>query len=232
MKFVFKGETIDYDFCSGHKNTILFLHGWGCNKNSFASTINIFKHNYNILTLTMPTNVDTTLIWTMSDYVDLVHGLLKIHNLSSVIVICHSFGFRVASLMNKNLIKKLVVTGGAGPKNNNFIKRIKTQNNIILLKQKRFSYLYKKIASNDYISLSENNKQTFKNIVNLNTKNFAKFDCPVLLFWGKNDKDTKIWIAKKIKKTNSAKLVVTKSDHFAYLTMSALFNHCILEFLK
>lgn len=232
MKFLFKGERIDYEYLSGHNKTIIFLHGWGGNKNSFINTINLLKNKFNILTITMPSIKNTCVVWNMCDYVDLVNTVLKLHNINSVTVICHSFGFRVASLIDKNKIEKLIVTGGAGPKKISVFKKITIQNNRILLKQNKFKFLFSKVASKDYQSLSKINQQTFKNIVNLNTKNFTKFNCPVLIFWGKNDKDTKLWIAKKLKKENKSKVILTNSDHFAYLKMNALFNHSVLEFLK
>ena len=60
MNFIFKEEIIDYDFTySNSHSTILFLHGWGGNKFSFLSTINLLKNKHNILTITMPTNQPT-----------------------------------------------------------------------------------------------------------------------------------------------------------------------------
>lgn len=234
MNYLFHSEVIDYEFInSSNPDTILFLHGWGGNKNSFAQTINLLKSKFNILTLTLPTIEPTNLSWQLSDYVNAVCNILKILNLKEVIIICHSFGFRVATLL-KNLakVKKLIATGGAGPKKNSIFKKITQNNGRILLNQPKFKNLFKSIASADYSTLSKTNRETFKNVVNLNTKSMLYFPCPVLLFWGKHDKDTPFWIARKIKKNNKAKLITTNSDHFAYLKENILFNHEVLEFLK
>ena len=168
MNFIYKNEIIDYDyFNSNHKNTILFLHGWGCNKNSFASTISLLKHNYNILTLTMPTSQNTSLVWNLFDYKNLILNILHCHNITQVSIVCHSFGFRVACALNKFIeIKKLIITGGAGPKKFSIFNKTSLKNNKILLRNAKFSYIYKKIASKDYLNLSLTNKETFKNIVN------------------------------------------------------------------
>ena len=97
MNFLFKGEIINYDFfladnendehlesknlknvlLNFNKNnlkneTIVFLHGWGGNKNSFRSTTNLLKHNFNILTITMPTIKPTNLSWTLLDFANLI----------------------------------------------------------------------------------------------------------------------------------------------------------------
>lgn len=233
MNFIFKNEVVDYNFFQANSpHTILFLHGWGGDKNSFTSTINLLKSQFNILSLTMPSIHPTFESWNLQDYCNLVETVLKIHNIKSTTIICHSFGFRVACILKNFIdIKSIIVTGGAGPKKHNNFKRIQTQNNIILLQNKRFKNLFLNLASKDYISLSTTNKTTFKNIVNCNTKNFLKFNCPMLLFWGKYDKDTKFWIAKKIRKQNNATLIKTKSDHFAYLKLNSLFNYHVANFL-
>ena len=234
MKFLFKNEVVDYDcYNNANKETILFLHGWGGNKFSFLETINLTKKHFNILSVTMPTTNPTTSVWDMLDYVSLIENLLALHNIKEVNIICHSFGFRVAMLLNKKIIiSKLIVTAGAGIKKENiFLKTIKN-NNKILINNKKFNYLFKKIASVDYLNLSQTNQKTFKNIVNFNLKFATKFSCHILLFWGIKDTDTKLWIAKHIKHNNNAKLITTRSDHFAYIKESSKFNHEVLKFLK
>lgn len=235
MNFLFHGEVIDYIYINSQSTkTIVFLHGWGGDKFSFASTINLFKKEFNILTLTMPTTKDCVSFWTMFDYSNLVENLLAVHNISKPIIICHSFGFRVATVLNQKLkFSKIVVTAGAGAKKNNILYKIDKNNSVILLKNSKFEKFFENFASKDYKCLSKINKQTFKNVVNFNTLNMLKFNMPILLFWGKKDKDTKIWIAKKIKKQNkSCELLLTNGDHFTYLEKNSLFNYKIKEFLN
>ena len=227
MNVIFHGEIVEYDFIDNKRDkTILFLHGWGGNKNSFIQTQNLLKNDFNIFSLTMPTIEPTNLSWNLFDYQNLILSILKIYNIENVIIICHSFGFRVACLLKDFVtIKAIVVTGGAGLKDNNFLKRISRNQNKILYNNKRFKFLHNDLMSRDYKSLPIINKISFKNIVNFNSKNLSKFDCPLLLFWGKNDKETKLKFAKYLYKKNRAKLIVTKGDHFTYLTDNALFNY-------
>ncbi len=234
MYYLFKSENIDYNYFKTKNNTnadtIIFLHGWGGNKNSFASTINLLKSKYNILTITMPTIHPTILAWRLEDYANLILNLLNIYKTNNYIIVCHSFGFRVASLLAKQInISKMIVTAGAGLKFINFFKQIEDDNKQIFLK--KWPFLYQSIASADYQQLSNTNKTTFKNVVNVNTKNYVKFNFPLLLFWGKKDKDTPIKFAKYILKNNNAKLIKTSSGHFAYLDNNALFNNEVLKFL-
>lgn len=235
MLYLFKNEVVDYEFVNNKsETTILFLHGWGGNKFSFVKTINIFKNKFNILSLTIPTTSPTTNVWTLFDYLELVENLLSLHSIKNLIIICHSFGFRISLLLNKKVaIKKIVVTGGAGIKKKfNLFEKIALKNNKVLLKNEKFKHLFKFIASKDYVNLSSTNKETFKNIVNLNLSFLSKFNCPMLLFWGLKDNAIKPWIAKQLKKQNNATLILTKSDHFAYINQNARFNHEIIKFIK
>lgn len=234
MKFLFKSEVVDYDFIfNNHSETILFLHGWGGSKNSFENIKKFLINKFNLLNVTMPTIEPTNEVWDLFDYEKLIMQILSLHNIENPIIICHSFGFRVATILKEKIkIKKIIVTGGAGPKKSSILKKIEQQNNSIILKNSKFNFLYNSIASKDYKNLYKTNKTTFKNVVNFNTSTLLKFNCPILLFWGKHDKSTPIWIAKKIKKLNHCKLVLTDSDHFAYLKESVYFANQIGEFLK
>ncbi len=235
MYFFAKNECIDYDYFGGKTENVIFLHGWGGNKKSFLSTINLLKHKYNVLAISLPTTQPTVSIWNMNDYAEVVINLMQIHNIKNPIIIAHSFGFRVTAILNLKQIKfkKIIVTGGAGiKKKNSFFQKIIKNNQKILLKQHKFQYLFKHIASNDYLSLSKINRESFKNIVNLNTYPIIKFNCPILLFWGKNDNETPLKHAKIIKNNNNARLIVVNSGHFAYLDENSLFNYEVLEFIK
>ncbi len=234
MNFIFKGEIIDYDFFQNrNKPAVIFLHGWGGNKFSFIKTINLLKNKFSILTLTMPTISPMVTSWDMFDYTNLVLNLCKLHDIESCFIVCHSFGLRVATLLKEKIkIEKIFITGGAGMKKFNFIKKIEQNNNKILLKNTKLKFLFQTISSSDYINLSHINKITFKNVVNLATNNISKFNCPMFLFWGKRDRETKIWISKKLKKLNkNCELKIVKSDHFAYLKKEAEFNNLVMRFL-
>ena len=115
-------------------------------------------------------------------------------------------------------------------KKENLFLRTNQRRNLLKLQQNK--NLFSSIASKDYLELSPTNRQTFKNIVNLNLKNFIKFNCPILLCWGKKDSDTKLWIARKLKRKNNAKLIITNSDHFAYLKLNHYFNNEVINFLE
>ena len=163
MNFLFKSEVIEYEFAFQNKpDTILFLHGWGGNKNSFSQLEKLLKHDFNILKITMPTICETQLPWNLFYYCELVENLIQLVGVKNLNIVCHSFGFRVVLLLNKKIkINKIIVTGGAGILKDNLYRKITMQNNKILLRNTRYNFMYNSIASKDYKSLSNVGKTTF-----------------------------------------------------------------------
>ena len=77
MKFLYKLESIDYDFIDiNSEHTILFLHGWGGDKNSFLQSINLVKNQFNVFSLTLPTIKETNEVWSLFDYTELIQNIL------------------------------------------------------------------------------------------------------------------------------------------------------------
>ncbi len=236
MLFVYKTYTIDYDYHFNNKdNTILFLHGWQGDKNSFISSIKFFNHQYNTLSISMPPYKDSIIPLTMDDYKNIVYTILKLLNLTHIIIICHSFGFRVALMLASTDIgiSKIIITGGAGIKlKPHFFKKLTSQfNQILLLTHPEY---YSQIASSDYRDLSTIDKITFKNIVNKDLTNYLPLlNCPAFLFWGNNDTSTHVKITRIFKTfhPNCKIKIIKNGSHFCYLEHSQLFIDCCNKFL-
>ena len=92
----------------------------------------------------------------------------------------------------------------------------------------------KSFGSDDYKALPPCMKKTFVNVVNQDLKNyFNKINGKVILFWGKDDKITPIYMAKKMNKLiKNSQLFIENGGHFCYLENSFLFNNKVLEFFK
>ena len=104
---------INYEIVNNKKEkTIVFLHGWGSNKevmkSSFSSFLKDFKHIY----IDMPGfgKSETNHILTTHDYANIVRvfliEILSINSLdnNTLTIAGHSFGGKVATLLNpKNL---------------------------------------------------------------------------------------------------------------------------------
>lgn len=241
MYFSYKTYLVDYEYIYNQNNeTIVFLHGWGGNKHSFNYLKKYLETNYNILSISLPpyflskNQSSSILSLTIFDYADMVEDLIKLHNITTPNIICHSFGFRIALILSANMnLKSIIITGGAGIKiKKSIIEEINLNQKIILNK---YHHLPFKQKSNDYSLLKFFiDKQTFKNIIKVDLKKYVKYiTCPTFLFWGKKDKDTNMKIFKFLKKNiKNCKYNIVNSGHFAYLDFNKQFVNKSLNFLR
>lgn len=243
MTFLYKTYEVEYEYLFGnHAKTLLLLHGWGGNKDSFAKIKKVFKSSYNILSISLPPlslyqiKTNSTIPLDMYDYKNIVLNILKILNLNSVIIICHSFGFRISLMLTTSNIdiEKIIITGGAGIRlKPNFFKKLNNQFKSIWLKSHHEDF--SRIASSEYVTLSNIDRQTFKNVVNKDlTQHIKSLSCPAFLFWGTHDTATPIKMFKIIKnlKLDIKYKIIKRGTHFCYLEYSELFIDCCDKFLN
>lgn len=239
----------------GNKNSkkkIVILPGWGNTRESFKYIIDYFKDNYQIYIIDYPGFGNSKFpkdSLTIYDYTEVIIDFLKDLKINNPIIIAHSFGGRIAILLNgyyKIKIDKMIFISTAGIKQKRnikktfrlylykFLKNLK----VFLSKRKRSLYLKKLLlvfGSKDYNDLPNSMKETFKNIVNTDLLMYLKdIESEVLLIWGENDHDTPIKDAftmnKKIK--DSALITISDCGHFCYLEQISLINNIIYEFIK
>jgi pimeloyl-ACP methyl ester carboxylesterase len=95
------------------KKDIIFLHGWGSNKdimkNAFSPYLNNFRHIY----IDLPGFGKTANKYELKtgDYAKITDEFLKLLNSSKDIIAGHSYGGKVATLLNP---KNLVLLSSAG----------------------------------------------------------------------------------------------------------------------
>lgn len=248
MKKILNGLTITYRYTKtvGSTKTVLLLHGWGGSLNSFRSLEkSLVKNGFSVITIDFPAfggSEQPPQHFTMLDYYKVVNELLIAEDLSSVCVIGHSFGGRVAMLLSAispQKVEKLVLVDSAGIKprfslkkqikiyNYKFLRFLKNRG---LIKRDLIGY-----GSNDYKALPENLKPVFNRIVNTDLSEYAKkITAPTLLVWGTDDKDTPIYMAKKLNKliADSAIIKFENCGHFCYLQKPAQFEKIVINFFE
>lgn len=200
------------------KIDLIVLHGWGSNKNlmkqTFSPYMDAFRHIYIDLPGFGNSTCSTAL--TTADVARIVE-LLMIHmNASKDIILGHSFGGKVALLLEPKILVLVASAGIYTP------KPLKVKTKIALFKALKnfgFSKLRSLFVADDAKQLSEYMYQTFKNVVNEDfSDEFAKFDEKALLFWGKNDTATPLSCAKKIDELiDDSKLEVYNGDHYFFM---------------
>jgi pimeloyl-ACP methyl ester carboxylesterase len=233
----FKQHTFDisYEILNPDaKVDLIVLHGWGSNKNlmkqSFGNYMDGFRHIY--IDLPGFGNSTCSMELTTADVARIVE-LLMIHiNAQKDIILGHSFGGKVALLLEPKI---LVLVASAGIYREKSLK-VKTKIALFkLLKLFGFSKLRSLFVADDAKQLSEYMYQTFKNVVNEDfSDEFAKYEGRALLFWGKEDTATPLSSAKKIHElTKDSRLEVYEGDHYFFMKHAEEISKIIEEeFLK
>ncbi|MCI8548150.1 MAG: alpha/beta hydrolase [Bacilli bacterium] len=252
MYYEFLDYELFYEKCGCGKKNILILPGWGETRVTFFRIINYFKENYTVYILDYPgfgnspfPNKDMTIY----DYAILIKNFLIDLKIDNPIIIAHSFGGRIATILSTILdikVEKMLFMDIAGIKpKKKFRQWIREK--IYKLKKKFISYfcknskerrlnrLRKKYGSTDYNTLPQNMLTTFRNVVNEDLKCYFKdIKSEVLLIWGARDIDTPLkdayYINKQIK--NSHLIVFKDGDHFTYLQYNDAILLIIEEFIK
>lgn len=200
------------------KIDLIVLHGWGSDKNlmkkSFSPYMDSFRHIY--IDLPGFGNSTCNIELHTKDYARIVE-LLMIHmNASKDIIVGHSFGGKVALLLDP---KVLVLASSAGI----YVeKSLKVKAKIATFKALKVFGLAKLrsyFVAEDAKSLSEPMYKTFKNVVNEDfSSEFASYNGKALLCWGRDDTATPLSCGKKINKLiNDSTLEVYDGDHYFFM---------------
>ncbi|WP_458701507.1 alpha/beta fold hydrolase [Sulfurospirillum sp. 1307] len=205
------------------KNTksILFLHGWGSNKEimkqAFKSTLAGYKHIY----LDMPGfgNSDIQEVICTQDYANIVRLFLKSLHVEVDCVVGHSFGGKVAALLNP---KTLVLLSSAGiVRKKSFKVRVKIKC-FKIFKHIVPKGFYKYFASEDVSGMSQIMYEILKNVVDEDFREiFRKINSKCFIFWGKEDMATPLKSGQMIANLiDNSKFFPLQGDHFFFLNQS------------
>lgn len=215
------GTKINYSIVGNGRIPIVFLHGWGGSQESFLFICKYLKFDYRAMFIDFPPfgkSKEPKKAFTIFDYANIVKKLIVKENFNNSVIVGHSFGGRVAIILaSSGYARSLILTASAGikPKRN-----LKYYFRVYSYKVKKLFNKNANGGSKDYKKLSSVMKKTFINVVNEYLEPYAKkITCPTILFWGKKDKDTPLYMAKKLKKLikDSALLINKNSGHFCYL---------------
>jgi len=219
IKFDNKSFDISYDIVNPScKEDIVFLHGWGSNKQIMKQAFEKFLPNLRHIYIDMPGfgKSSSEYILTTQDYSKIIDEFLKLLNSNTVAIAGHSFGGKVATLLNpKNLI--LLSTAGIleeKPLDVKLkIKFAKFMNSLGL------GGLSKIFRSKDVNTMSENMYATFKNVVDEDFTNYFKnYKKNGMIFWGKDDSATKLASGEKIHQLiQNSSFTSYEGDHYFFL---------------
>lgn len=217
----FKEHTLDisYEILNQDASVdMIVLHGWGSNKalmkKAFAPYMDAFRHIY----IDLPGFGSSTcnLALQTKDYARIVE-LLMIHlNASKDIIVGHSFGGKVAILLEPSVLVLLSSAGIYRAKSLKVRAKIALFKSLKLLGLSKFREFF---VAEDAKKLSEPMYQTFKNVVDEDfSKEFASFGGKALLCWGRDDSATPLSSGVKMQKLiKDSTLSVYNGDHYFFL---------------
>lgn len=221
---------------TGKGKTLLFLHGWGANLESFNGITKPLENDYDVIALDFPgfgKSTEPRKPWDLDDYTQMTQAFIKDLNLSDVHLIGHSFGGRVSIKLTQLLpLTKIVLVNSAGikPKRKPHYyfkvygyKAFKTLASLPIiswfLKEPLEAYR-ERYSSSDYKMATPIMKQTLSKVVNEDlTSHLNQIGIPVLLIWGDLDTSTPIEDARKMADLipDSGLVIYEGAGHFSYL---------------
>ena len=216
-------NTIKYDISyeihnSTKENTIIFLHGWGSNKEIMRDSFSKYLSQYRQIFIDLPGFGNSSLSKPLDtkDYSNIINLFLESLHVSKKIIFGHSFGGKVATLLNPEILVLLSTAGILNPKTLKTKLKIKI---FKLLKPICGDRFYKIFATRDVDGLSQNMYETLKKVVDEDfSEVFSSFQKRALVYWGKSDKAVPIDNAYEIKSLiKDSKLRVYEGDHFFFL---------------
>ncbi|NEW61728.1 alpha/beta hydrolase [Sulfurovum sp. bin170] len=210
---------LSYEMCNpSAKMGILVLHGWGSNKEIMKQAFDKKFSDYRITYLDLPGfgGSSNNMILDTEDYAYIVRLFIRAVGLSPKVIMGHSFGGKVATLLNPDY---LVLLSSAG------IKTVKPWS--VRVKIATFKFLkplgMKKIrelfVAPDAQGMSHEMYETFKNVVDEDFEaRFSKYKGKALLFWGEEDTATPLYTGEKIHELiEGSKFYPLDGDHFFFL---------------
>jgi len=197
---------------------LLILHGWGSNKEimkqAFAKTLPQYKHIY----LDMPGfgKSNNDMVLTTEDYGYIVQLFLEALGVKATIAMGHSFGGKVATLLNSPCLVLLSSAGIVTVKPWSIKVKIATFKLLKPLGMKKIRELF---VAPDAQGMSHEMYETFKNVVDEDFESsFSKSKSKALCFWGKEDTATPLYTGEKIAGLiENSEFYPLEGDHFFFL---------------
>jgi pimeloyl-ACP methyl ester carboxylesterase len=203
------------------KHDLIVLHGWGSNKEimkqAFGPYMDQFRHIY----IDLPGfggSINHAVLDT-AEYARIIEVFLELLGAKKEIVMGHSFGGKIATLLNPNLLVLLSSAGIKLPKT----WGVKTKIALFkLLKPFGIAKLRHLFVAKDAQTLNTLMYETFKKVVDEDfSQEFRSFSKKALVCWGEKDTATPLvagnTIAELIK---NSRYTVYQGDHFFFLNRS------------
>ena len=248
MQIIINNLAITYDIL-GKGPSILLLHGWGDDHNTYKKLAPILSDRYQLISLDLPgfgRSQSPDKAWDLDDYADIVEAFLNKLNINTFAIIGHSNGGALAIRglsTGKLKANKLVLIASAGVRNTHkvrkhIVKIIAKVGKVFTVwmsrstREKLQKKLYGTVGSD--LLLKPELKETFKLTVRQDIQNDAKeLNIPVLLINADRDPAIPLEDGKRLNEliNGSVLEVIDANDHFIHQSYAARVGKLILSFL-
>lgn len=238
----YKNLNINYVRYGNKKNdTVVLLHGWGQNIQMMRPIGDNLKDK-GVIIIDLPghgKSDEPKEVWSLDDFVEMIHDLLLKEKVENPILIGHSFGGKISLIYaSKYKVKKLVLFGSPFKvkKNPNslkvkILKKIKSLPGMEKIAEKAKKHM----GSVDYRNASPIMREILVKHVNTDITDLVKkIKCPTIIIWGTNDKAVDIADAYELESLikDSAVIAYEGCTHYAYLERLVQTNNIINKFLE
>jgi len=215
------------------KEAIVVLHGWGSNKEimkqAFGKELKGLKHIY----VDMPGfgASSNEMILTTKDYGEIMKLFLEALKVEPLLAMGHSFGGKVATLLQKPYLVLLSSAGVVTVKPWSVKLKIATFKFLKPLGMKKIRELF---VAPDAQGMSHEMYETFKNVVDEDfEEEFSYSKSRALCFWGIDDTATPLYTGEKIANIiENSKFYPLEGDHFFFLKHASFIAKEIEEEIK
>ncbi len=221
---------------------ILFLHGYGQNKEMMYPLAKRVQNTANYIIIDLPGNENNPLNkpYTINDYVTYIEDVLDRENFIPDIIVGHSFGGKLAGFYALKHPTTLLLLAPSIIKPSFSIKKFFKIMLYKIFKNLKKVKIIKNIptflkGSRDYQSTNGINRLTFLNIVNsyLNRKELSSLSNEIYIVYGNSDQEITYKQMQKLNKyCPNSHLIVINGDHFAYLLNVNAIANLILAIIR
>ena len=219
VKYGGKIYRISYETANpAHKDVALFLHGWGANKEIMKKAFGAYFKDLRHVYVDMPGFGASSMHGALAtkDYAKIMKSFLDELGANPKIIFGHSFGGKVATMLNPEYLALLSSAGIVAKKP--FWVRFKIAL-FKFLKLFGLGFLYKFFATKDVKGMSKTMYETLKNVVDEDfSSKFADFGGKAFIFWGEEDKATPLKSGERVSRLiKNSEFHALKGDHFFFL---------------
>jgi len=226
---------ISYDIVNPTaKHDLIVLHGWGSNKEIMKQAFEPYMTQFRHIYIDMPGFGGSTnhVVLDTNEYSRVLEVFLELIGAKKEMIMGHSFGGKVATLLNPSLLVLLSSAGIKLPKPISVIVKIRLTK---FANKLGLGALGKIFRAKDAQELNTVMYETFKKVVDEDfSDTFKKFYNKALICWGESDAATPLVAGQKISQLiEKNRFTVYQGDHFFFVKRAkSIASEIEKEYLK